>query len=62
MKLHGFFRSSAAQRVRIALNLKGVKTSPVSHHLPKGEHKAAGYVALIRKAWSPRWSSTTERS
>jgi len=46
MKLHGFFRSSAAQRVRIALNLKGIKATPVSHHLPKGEHKAEGYVAL----------------
>jgi maleylpyruvate isomerase len=46
MKLHGFFRSSAAQRVRIALNLKGVKASQLSHHLPKGEHKAEGYVAL----------------
>ena len=46
MKLHGFFRSSAAQRVRIALNLKGLQASQVSHHLPKGEHKQAGYVAL----------------
>jgi maleylacetoacetate isomerase len=46
MKLHGFFRSSAAQRVRIALNLKGIKVDQVSHHLPKGEHKTAGYVAV----------------
>ncbi len=46
MKLHGFFRSNAAQRVRIALNLKGVKADQVSHHLIKGEHKAAGYVAM----------------
>jgi maleylpyruvate isomerase len=46
MKLHGFFRSSAAQRVRIALNLKGLVASQVSHHLAKGEHKQAGYVAL----------------
>jgi maleylpyruvate isomerase len=46
MKLHDFFRSSAAQRVRIALNLKGLKASQVSHHLLKGEHKSAGYVAL----------------
>jgi len=46
MKLHGFFRSSAAQRVRIALNLKGLKATPVSHHLAKGEHKQEGYVAL----------------
>ena len=46
MKLHDFFRSSAAQRVRIALNLKGRQATQVSHHLPKGEHKGAGYVAL----------------
>src|SRR5262245_52205782 len=46
MKLHGFFRSSAAQRVRIALNLKGLNVTQVPLHLPKGEHKSAGYVAL----------------
>ena len=46
MKLHGFFRSSAAQRVRIAVNLKGLQVTQVSHHLPKGEHKKEGYVAL----------------
>ena len=46
MKLHGFFRSAAAQRVRIALNLKGIRVQHVPHHLPKGEHKAPGYVAL----------------
>lgn len=46
MKLHGFFRSSAAQRVRIALNLKGLSVTQVPLQLPKGEHKSAGYVAL----------------
>src|SRR6185295_13262489 len=46
MKLHGFFRSAAAQRVRIALNLKGLNVGHVPHHLPKGEHKAPGFVAL----------------
>jgi maleylpyruvate isomerase len=46
MKLHGFFRSAAAQRVRIALNLKGLSVDHVPHHLPKGEHKAPGFVAL----------------
>jgi maleylpyruvate isomerase len=46
MKLHDFFRSSASQRVRIALNLKGLSATQVSHHLPKGEHKSPGYVAL----------------
>jgi maleylpyruvate isomerase len=32
--------------VRIALNLKGLQASQVSHHLAKGEHKKEGYVAL----------------
>jgi maleylpyruvate isomerase len=46
MKLHGYFRSSAAFRVRIALNLKGVWVEHRSHHLRKGEQRAAEYVAL----------------
>jgi hypothetical protein len=31
--LHGYFRSSAAWRVRIALNLKGLTVAHVAHHL-----------------------------
>jgi maleylpyruvate isomerase len=46
MKLHGYFRSSASWRVRIALNLKGVAASYVSHHLRKGEQRAPEYLAL----------------
>ena len=46
MKLHGYFRSSAAFRVRIALNLKGVQVEHRSHHLRKGEQRAADYLAL----------------
>src|SRR4030095_1147057 len=46
MKLHGYFRSSAAFRVRIALNLKGVQVKHRSHHLRKGEQRAANYLAL----------------
>lgn len=46
MKLHGYFRSSAAWRVRIALNLKGLAVTHVSHHLRNGEQRAPDYLAL----------------
>lgn len=46
MKLHGYFRSSAAYRVRIALNLKGIGAEHLPHHLRKGEQCAAGYLAI----------------
>jgi maleylpyruvate isomerase len=44
--LHGYFRSSAAYRVRIALNLKGLKAEHVAHHLRKGEQRAEAYLSL----------------
>jgi maleylacetoacetate isomerase len=44
--LHGYFRSSAAYRVRIALALKGLEVQPVFHHLRKGEQQSADYLAL----------------
>jgi maleylpyruvate isomerase len=46
MKLHGYFRSSAAYRVRIALNLKGLSVEHLPHHLRKGEQCAPAYLAL----------------
>ena len=46
MKLIGYFRSSAAFRVRIALNLTGVKVEHASRHLRKSEQAAPDYVAL----------------
>jgi maleylacetoacetate isomerase len=46
VKLYTYFRSSAAYRVRIALNLKGVSHEAVSVNLLKGEQREAGYKAL----------------
>ena len=46
MKLHGYFRSSASYRVRIALNLKGLSPEHLPHHLRKGEQCAPAYLAL----------------
>jgi maleylpyruvate isomerase len=46
MKLHGYFRSSAAYRVRIALNLKGVEVEYVSHHLRRGDQRAETFLAI----------------
>ena len=44
--LHGYFRSSAAWRVRIALNLKSLTVTHVAHHLRRGEQRAPDYLAL----------------
>jgi maleylacetoacetate isomerase len=46
MKLHGYFRSSASYRVRIALNLKGLCTEHITHHLRKGEQRDPAFLAI----------------
>lgn len=46
MQLHGYFRSSAAWRVRIALNLKGLRAEQRSHHLRRGEQRDPDYLRL----------------
>jgi maleylpyruvate isomerase len=46
MKLHGYFRSSASYRVRIALNLKGLGAEHLPHHLRKGEQRDPVYLAI----------------
>jgi maleylacetoacetate isomerase len=48
MQLYTYFRSSAAYRVRIALNLKGLEYESLPVHLTRGggEHRKSDYVAL----------------
>ena len=55
MKLYGYFRSSAAYRVRIALNLKGVKVEHVAVHLARdgGEQHKPEYRARNPQALVP---------
>lgn len=43
---HGYWRSSAAYRVRIALNLKGLDYREVDHDLRVGAHKDPNYTAI----------------
>lgn len=55
MKLYSYFRSSAAYRVRIALNLKGLAYETVPVHLLKdgGQQYSADYKALNPTALVP---------
>jgi maleylacetoacetate isomerase len=46
LTLHGYFRSSAAWRVRIALELKGLPHDQVFRHLRKGEQSTPDYLKL----------------
>lgn len=46
MRLIGYYRSSAAYRVRIALNLKRLAVEHRSVHLAKGEQKQPDFAAL----------------
>ena len=51
--LHDYFRSSAAYRVRIALNLKGIEYDRHAVNLVEGEQKAANYLALNPQGFVP---------
>ena len=53
MKLYSYFRSSAAYRVRIALNLKGIAYEYLPVNLRQGEQRAAAYRAVNAEALVP---------
>ena len=46
MKLYSYYFSSAAFRVRIALNLKGIEAEYIAIDLPGGENLAAAFRAI----------------
>ena len=53
MRLYSFFRSSAAYRVRIALNVKGVAYETVTVDLPGSAHHAPEFRAVNPQATIP---------
>lgn len=53
MKLYGYFRSSAAFRVRIALNLKGIEAEQIPVSLPGGDQFGEEYRAINPQARVP---------
>ena len=46
MIFHGYFRSSASWRVRIAIGLKGMPVEQRYHHLRNGEQRSPDYLAI----------------
>jgi len=53
MKLFSYFRSSAAYRVRIALNLKQIEVETVSINLVSGDQNSDAYVAINSQGLVP---------
>jgi maleylacetoacetate isomerase len=53
MLLYDYFRSSAATRVRIGLNLKGLTAERRYVHLLKGEQRAPGYLDVNPQGFVP---------
>ncbi|HZC00195.1 MAG TPA: glutathione S-transferase N-terminal domain-containing protein [Gammaproteobacteria bacterium] len=54
LTLYTYFRSSAAYRVRIAANLKGIRYRPQFVHLLKGEQHLPAYRTLNPQGLVPQ--------
>jgi maleylpyruvate isomerase len=53
--LYGYWRSSAAYRVRIALNLKGIAAKAAPVDLRRGDQRAGPYRAMAPAGLVPMW-------
>lgn len=53
MKLHGYWRSSASTRVRIALALKGIEVQHMAVNLREGEQREAAHLARNPQGFLP---------
>ena len=60
LTLHSYWRSSAAWRVRIALNLKGVPHIQATHDLRTGATQSRSYLALNPQGLVPSLDTGTE--
>jgi len=61
MKLYGYFRSSAAFRVRIALNLKGLDYDSSFIHLRRGDQSQPEFLAVNPQGLVPALEIDDER-
>lgn len=53
MILHGYWRSTASYRVRIALNLKGLSYEQVTHDLRRGAQRDPAFLKLNAQGLVP---------
>ncbi|MGZ6016293.1 MAG: glutathione S-transferase N-terminal domain-containing protein, partial [Phenylobacterium sp.] len=59
LRLHGYWRSTAAYRVRIGLNLKGLAYEQAPHDLRTGAQRDPAYLALAPQGLVPALETDT---